>query len=90
MRATAKVQFILTKLQSHGRLRRLFCQTDRAYDQLIRLPKVFLGIGDEKINATLATEPVLLTVMAVRNRVFFADPQPYERATSGWTNECLH
>ena len=73
MRATAKVHFALTDLQRHGPCQWLFRQTGWAYNQVIRLPKVFLRIGDEEISASLATESVFFTVMALRNGILFAD-----------------
>ena len=81
MWAPAKLKFVLTDLHRHGRRRRLLRQTGWAYDQLIGLLKAFLGISDEQINTSLATEPVFLTAVAVSDRVFFADPQPYVAST---------
>jgi len=64
---------ILSGNQLDGPLEWFFTQAAWAYNQIIYFLEVFLGIDGEQVDARLATETVFFTVIAVRERLIFAD-----------------
>jgi hypothetical protein len=64
---------ILSGNQLDGPLEWFFTQATWAYNQIICFLEVFLGISSEQVNARLATEVIFFIVIAVRNRLIFAD-----------------
>ncbi len=87
---TAEMDLVPACVHGHGRLDRLFGQTRRAYDQVLRSLEVFRRIGDEQVGASLATEAILLAVVTRSRRLLFADPQPHQRTAARGANERPH
>jgi len=86
----AKVYFLPCPIQCGGPLQWLLTQAGWAYDHVFRFPKVLDGISDEQIDARLTTEAVFSAFMAVKGRLIFADPQPYQGTATGMANKCFH
>jgi len=84
------VYFLPCPIQFGGPLQWLFSQAGWAYDHILRFLEVFDGISDEHIDACLATKAVLLTFMAVKGRLVFADSQPYQGTATGMADQCFH
>ena len=60
-----KVHYLSGNRHSGGYLQWLFSQAGRAYNQIIRLLEVSLRVCHEHVSASLTTEPVFLTLVAV-------------------------
>ncbi len=59
----AEKNFLTLILQHGGRLPWFLSQTGWAHDQIIRFLSIFLGIGDEQVDARLATEGIFFVVL---------------------------
>jgi len=68
------VYFLSGPIYFGGSLQWLLTQAGWADNHVLRFLKVFDRISDEQIDARLATEAALLTFMAVKGRLIFADP----------------
>ncbi len=62
---TAKVYFVPGNVMRNGPFRRLFGQTGGADNQIARFLEILPGVMGENVSASLTTETVLLTAMAV-------------------------
>ena len=90
MCTAAKVHFLIGDLQLDGHSFGLFCQANGAHNHIFRFFEVFHRVGDEKLDAALATEAIFFAVMCVRRRFVVSDSQPYERASTGGANQGFH
>ncbi len=78
MRTPAEVEFMPGNFFLDCQAPRFLRQAGRAHDEIADLLQVFLRIIDEDINATLATEVVLLTLIVTGCSVVFADLKAYQ------------
>jgi len=76
--------------QPGGRLPWFLSQTGWAHDPIIRFLSIFLGIGDEQVDARLAAEGIFFALVVVKNRLVLADSQPYQGTATCTADECIH